>query len=249
MRKTKIIAIANEKGGVGKTTTTLNLGVALALKGKKVLLIDLDQQSNLSDYIGFGFKKCKTINELLYETVIYGEINSFDEFIKTNADGIDYIPSAKRLASIGNILNNNDEILRDILSNEYFDKYDYILIDCHAVADILVNNALKASTSILIPAQAEKYAVDGVVSMVETANNIGVEVGGILITMYNGRTGLSKAVENLLRELYADKVCKTIIPSRVEFGYSTNNQKSVVYNNSDAGKAYIALADEVLQWN
>lgn len=245
-----IITIANEKGGVGKTTTTLNLGAALTARGKKVLLIDFDQQCNLSDYLGFDFGRCKTINELLYEAVVYGGVESFDDFIKTNIESIDYIPSSKRLASIGNILNNDDNVLKDILSSDYFNKYDYIIIDCHAVADILVSNALVASDKVIIPAQAEKYAVDGVASMVDTAKAIGTEIGGILITMYDSRTGLSKAVETLLRKLYGEKLCKTLIPSRVEVGYSANEQKSVVGNkNSAVGAAYIALAEEVLKWN
>lgn len=250
---TKIISIANEKGGVGKTTTTMNLGVALKEKGSRVLLIDLDQQANLSDYLGH-VSVTYTISDAIY-LKSSGHPVDYDTFVQTNSNGVDYIPSSKMLASVTSILSstpNSQYILKEILRDNYFEKYDYILIDCRPSLDLLVVNAFVASDGIIIPVQAEKFALIAVNSLIDTykrtlALNHDLKIYGFLITMVDKRTNMSRLVEETLRSSYKDTVFKTIIPRLAEATNSTYEQRSVVLNkNSILGKAYLNVADELI---
>ncbi|MEG0491512.1 MAG: ParA family protein [Hydrogenoanaerobacterium sp.] len=254
MSKPIVISVANEKGGVGKTTTTLNIGAGLNKAGKKVLLIDLDQQGNLSDYLGFDFSTGPTISELIYSEVARQPLNH-SAYILTGAEGLDYIPSSKMLATTTSILSNDrdsDTVLRRILSSSYFDKYDFILIDCRPSLDLLVVNALVASDKIIIPVQAEKFAVDGVSALLDTYERIrhnqnpALSIGGILITMCDARTNMAKDVELLLRESFGSKVYSTVIPRLAEAATSTSAQKSLVETkNSRLGKKYMEVVEEI----
>lgn len=255
MCKPVIISVANEKGGVGKTTTTLNIGAGLTKAGKRVLLIDLDQQGNLSDYLGFDFSRRPTISELIYSEVARQPLNPCD-YIITNAEGIDYIPSSKMLATTTSILSNDrdsDTVLRRILRQPFFDKYDFILIDCRPSLDLLVVNALVASDKLIVPVQAEKFAVDGVGALLDTYERIRhnqnpeLSIGGILITMCDARTNMAREVETLLRESFGDKVYKTVIPRLAEAASSTSAQKSLVETkNSRLGKKYMEVVGEII---
>ena len=255
MSKPIIISVANEKGGVGKTTTALNVGAGLNKLGKKVLLIDLDQQGNLSDYLGFDFSNRPTISELIYAMVARQPLNP-DSFVLTNAEGIDYIPSSKMLATTTSILSNDRDsntVLQRILSEPFFEKYDYILIDCRPSLDLLVVNAMVASDKLIIPVQAEKFAVDGVGSLLDTYERIrqnqnpALTISGILITMSDARTNMAKDVDAVLRDTFGNKVFQTVIPRLSEASKSTSEQKSLVETkNSKLGKLYIKVVEEIL---
>lgn len=255
MSKPIIISVAIEKGGSGKTTTTLNIGAGLAKAGKQVLLIDLDQQGNLSDYLGFDFSNRPTISELIYSTVAQQSLD-VSAFILTNAENIDYIPSSKMLSTITSILGNDRDsgtVLQRILRSPYFEKYDYILIDCRSTLDLLAINALVASDKLIIPVQAEKFAVDGVGSLLDTYERVRsnqnptLTIGGILITMCDVRTTMSSEVEALLRENFGEKVFKTTIPRLAEAAKSTSAQKSLVdTKNSRLGKKYMEVVEEII---
>lgn len=250
-----IISIVNEKGGVAKTTTALNIGAGLVKVGKSVLLIDLDQQGNLSDYLGFDFTVRATISELIYSSVAKQPFEAA-EFVLQNNEGIAYIPSSKMLSTTTSILSNDNDsqgVLSRILSASYFAQYDYIIIDCRPSLDLLVVNALVASNQIIIPVQAEKFAVDGLVSLLDTYNRVkrtqnpDLAIGGVLITMADSRTNMSKAVETLLREQFGDKVFKTVIPRLAEASSSTTEQRSLVdMKNSRLGKKYMEVVEEML---
>ena len=252
---TKIISVTNEKGGVAKTTTTLNLAAALTHLEKKVLVVDLDQQANLTYYLGHEPQKTKYgISDLIYFVSSDYAVN-FDEFISTNDENIDYIPSSKMLSSITAVMSgvkNNQTILRNIFKNEYFSKYDFILFDCRPSLDLLVANALVSSDGFVIPTKTDKFSLDAIYSVLDTLKNIkplnpDIEVYGILITCFEKQTNLAKEVLSLLSEQFGDKLFKTIIPKRNEAVVSALNQKSLVSaKSSELGKCYIELAKEIL---
>lgn len=251
-----IISIANGKGGVGKTTTAMNVAAGLNKFGKKVLLIDLDQQGNLSDYLGFEFTRgSPTISEIIYSQVA-GQQADIAAAIRTNSTDIDYIPSSKMLATTTSILSNDSDsqtVLRRMLQNAFFNAYEYIILDCRPSLDLLVVNALVASDKLIIPVQAEKFSVDGIADILDSYNrvkqtqNSELELGGILITMVDSRTGMSREVESLLRERFGDKVFKATIPRLAEASKSTCAQQSLVdTKNSKLGEKYLEVVKEIL---
>ena len=251
---TKIISIVNEKGGVGKTTSTVNIGAALTTLGYKVLLVDLDQQSNLTSYLGCEVRPGNiTISELLYFKTANMQVD-YKNAVKQSEEGMYVIPSSKMLASITSVLSNISDsqcVLRDILKDKYFDEFDFILLDCRPSLDLLVVNALVASNSVIIPVQAEKFSLDAVYSTMDTisrtrATNPKLKLEGLLLTMVNKRIKMAKAVEESLRETYKDKVFKTIIPRLTEATTSTYEQKSLLSNKkSILGTAYLEVAKEI----
>ena len=259
MKKTTIISVANEKWGVGKTTTALNVGAALASKGYKVLLIDLDQQANLTDYLGYENDNGHTISDVIF-AVASGHKYEYVNSIRFNADeSLYYIPASKMLASTTAVLSSisdSQEVMKKILSSSFFnERFDYIIIDCRTALDLLVTNALVASDKLLIPAQAEKFSIDGVNGVmssfyrIKRTLNPNVELGGILINMYDKRTNMAKAVEDSLRYAYKEKVFKTVIPRLVEATNSTCEQRSLINTkNSRLGELYLSVAEEILKW-
>lgn len=257
MNNTTIISVANEKGGVGKTTTALNVGAALQSKGYKVLLIDLDQQANLTDYLGYENDNGHTISDVIF-AVASGHDYDYKSVIRVNAEGIDYIPASKMLASTTAVLSSisdSQEVMKKILSSPFFNKYDYIIIDCRPSLDLLVTNALVASNRLLIPVQAEKFSLDGVNNIMETfyrirrTANTNLQLGGLLITMFDKRTNMANAVESTLRDFYLDKVFYTVIPRLIEATNSTCEQRSLINTKrSRLGKLYIEVAEEILKW-
>lgn len=250
----KIISIANQKGGVGKTTTTLNLAAGLVQKGKKTLVIDYDPQKNLSDYLGFEPDGGTTIADLMLAVAQGTEIDA-KAAIRTNKEGIDFIPSNILLSSADMFLAQamfREQIMKNVLSDSAFENYDYILIDCLPSLGVLLTNALMASDSIIIPVQAQKFALDGIdallsaFDLVKKCGNRSIEIEGFVLTMADG-TNMSKAVEETLFERFPDAAFNTKISRSVEATNSTYVQTSLISSrNSKLGKQYEALVDELL---
>lgn len=254
MSKPKVIAIANQKGGVGKTTTALNIAAGLVKVEKKVLLVDLDPQGNLSQYLGFEPDGNPTVSELM-SCAVSGNPLKASDCIRTSKENIDYIPSHITLSSADFFLitaMNREQVLKKVLSDEALSAYDYIIIDCLPSLGILLVNALAASDSVLIPVQAQKFALDGldllldIYSMVKANINSLLEIEGVLITMADN-TNMSKAVCAELAERFADKVFSTRISRSVEATNSTYEQKSLVATKSSRlGREYIAVTQELI---
>ncbi|MEG0852951.1 MAG: AAA family ATPase [Angelakisella sp.] len=250
---TKIIAIANQKGGVGKTTTTMSLGAALARKGKKVLLVDLDPQGNLSEYLGYEPDGLPTVNELLLSAV--GAAQGSDGCIHHNdTEQLDYIPATLALSNADMVLitaMNREMALRRSLEQDAFQEYDYILIDCLPSLGILTVNAFTAANSVIVPVQAQKFAVDGlgalinVLKLVQRQINPSLRLEGIVRTMQD-RTNMSKAVGAALMDEYGDLVYNTAISRSTEAANSTYRKQSLTSYNNKLGTEYEQLADELL---
>lgn len=234
MRKTKIIAVANQKGGVGKTTTALNLAVAIKQRGEKVLLVDLDPQSNLSEYLGYEPNKTNiTISNLMSGTVSGGDVN-IKGAIKQSSEGVDYIPSDIQLSSAEVFLINaisRETVLCRILRQTELEEYDYIIVDCLPSLGILMINALTACDYVIVPVQAQKFALDGIslfnnlFEMVRENLNPHLELMGVVLTMYD-KTNMAKAVYEALKDEYGNKLFDTVISKRAEATYSTYQQKT-----------------------
>ncbi|HBM75503.1 MAG TPA: hypothetical protein DD429_08125 [Clostridiaceae bacterium] len=260
-RKTmsNIIAIALEKGGVGKTTTALNIGAGLAQLGQNVLLVDLDQQCHLSRWLEFQPDGKPAISELIYQEVSGVHSNQYGDFIRRNdKENVDYIPASKMLGGIYAILGNDGEsntVLSRIFRNDYFSKYDYILFDCPtAVDNLLVSNALQASTKLLMPVQAELLAYESVPAMlkrymaIKKAENITSYIQGILVTMFSGRTNMSNQVYQRLCESYHGLVFSQPIPMLQEARNSTETRSSLISRKSSKiGQAYMAAVREIIR--
>ena len=259
MSECKVIAIANQKGGVGKTTTTFNLGVALKNQGKKVLVVDADPQGDLTTYMGYNESELKTTLAQLMESVIYDSQLDTKQAILNNAEGIDLIPSDLDLSATEAMLVNamsREVTLRTILNNVKKD-YDYVLIDCMPSLGMLTINALSCSDKVVIPVQDHFLAAKGMghllktVSRVKRTINPNLEVGGILLTLVNKRTNLSKETIQDLKETYgrAIKLYDTQIPLAVKTAESTSRGKSIFKydKNSKVATAYEDFAKEVLE--
>lgn len=250
---THIFAVANQKGGVGKTTTAVNLAASLARMNKKVLLVDLDPQGNAT--MGSGIEK----NDL--ETSVYDVLvkkTSVSEVAQTSPNaGFDLLPSNSDLtAAEVELLNveGRDHRLRDCLKGSKTN-YDFILIDCPPSLNMLTINALVAADGVLIPMQCEYYALEGLSALSQTVEavsatlNLGLKIEGILRTMYDPRNKLSQEVSDQLIEYFNDSVYRTIIPRNVRLAEAPSfGLPVIVYDKSSRGAlAYIALAGEILR--
>lgn len=253
----KIISIANQKGGVGKTTTTLNLGVALALQGKSVLLIDLDPQANLTKYAGIDDSEKPTISDLLKGQIGMGERINIEGCIRySHINDIEYIPSDINLANadlyLAGVL-SRETLLKRILNNGIIKSYDYVLIDCNPSLGVLLMNALTASDGVIIPVQTQDFAFDGltaltnIITQIKSTINPELEIFGVLATMVDN-TNVSKRVIEDLKKEYGDKLLKTIIHRATQAVESTNKHKSLcLFSRSKLGDEYKALANELIQ--
>ena len=248
----KFIAVANQKGGVGKTTTCVNLCAALTMRGARVLLVDSDPQGNACS--GMGVKK--STSPSLYDMLIRGV--PAEDCIVSSPFG-DVLPSGKELAAASVELiamEGREQVLRRSLSRLYED-YDYVFIDCPPSLELITINALAAVDSVLIPMQCEYYALEGLADLITSIRrcsqrlNRRLKIEGILLTMYDGRANLTLQVERELRKFMPEKVYQTVIPRSVRLSEApSHGMPGVVYDKANKGsKAYLALADEFLQKN
>lgn len=252
---TKIIAIANQKGGVGKTTTTVNLGSALRLMGKNVLLVDLDPQANMSNYLGFENDGKPTVSDLMMSFVVGQEVNTAESVRHNEDNDIDFVPADINLANADYYLLQavaREKVLKRILSNECFRGYDYIIIDCLPSLGVLLTNALTAADNLIIPVQAQKFSLDGLTMLmniyeqIKDAVNDKLELLGVLATMVDN-TNMSKSVVEKLSERYGDKLFLTKISKSVEAANSSERMKALTFGKSKLGEKYKQLGAEVME--
>ncbi len=257
----KIIAIANQKGGVGKTTTTFSLGVALCKQGKKVLLIDADPQGDLTTCMGYYNNQDElqnTIGSLMSDIIYDNEANAKD-CILHHKEGIDLIPSNLDLSAIELSLVNamsREFTLKNAIES-IKDNYEYILIDCMPSLGMITINVLACSDKIIIPVQGEYLAAKGMGHLLKTVNRIhkqinpNLKIGGVLLTLLDKRTNLSKEVRNTINENYGQyvKIYNTEIPKAINTAKSTSTGKSIFEfdKNSPVAEAYKKFAKEVLE--
>ncbi|WP_297963138.1 ParA family protein [uncultured Anaerovibrio sp.] len=247
----KVIAVANQKGGVGKTTTSVSLSAALAEKGKRVLLVDCDPQGNATS--GFGINKQEL--ELSVYDIIIDEWNISDIILPTDYK-IDIAPSQIGLAGaeieLSSLEDREYRLQRGI--NTVREKYDFIIIDCPPSLGFLTLNSLAAADSVLIPLQCEFYALEGLsqllktIEMVRSRINVNLYIEGVVLTMYDSRTNLSQQVENEVRNYIGDKVYNTTIPRNVRLSEAPSYGCPIFsYDPASKGaQAYMELAQEVI---
>lgn len=250
-QKAKVIAIANQKGGVGKTTTAINLSAALALENKNVLLVDIDPQSHSTS--GLGVAK-ETIKNSIYDALI-DTAKSKDILIKID-ETFDLLPSSIALAGAEVefvSLPDREFRLKKVLEC-YLNQYSYIFIDCPPTLGLITINGLAAADSVLIPIQCEYYALEGIARLLDTINlikkhiNANIEIEGVLLTMYSKHTNLSLQVANEIRNFFAEKVYETVIPRSVRLAEAPSFGKTIFQydHNSPGATAYRNLAQEFL---
>lgn len=250
---TKIIAFANQKGGVGKTTTAINIGTSLAAIKKRVLLIDLDPQGNAGTGLGF----VRSAHRQSVYGVIMGHASAADNILSTAVPGLHIMPSSQALSGAEVDLldmDNREYRLRDALA-PIAGHYDYILLDCPPALGYITLNALTTADNIIIPLQCEFFALEGIQHLVNTIGEIrgkwnpNLEILGVLLTMYDKRYGLTRAVDNDVRSAFGDKVFKTVVPRNVRVSEAPSHGKPALFYdfNSTGAQAYLRVATEVVQ--
>lgn len=245
----KLIAILNQKGGVGKTTTTINLASALSKTGKTILIVDFDPQGNATS--GLGIDK-NNLSSTVYD-VIMGQAGLADSILDTEIVGVSLLPANANLAAseieISELVSRETR-LRDVLGGV---DYDFILIDCPPALGLLTVNALTVANLLLVPVQAEYYALEGlsqllsVMQRVKHSLNPGLELLGVVLTMYDSRNSLAGQVKEELNKYFGDKVFKTVIPRNVRLAEAPSYGKSIFEHDkwSKGARAYKQLAKEV----
>lgn len=251
----KIIALANQKGGVGKTTTSMNLAASLATFEKKVLLIDADPQANASSGLGVNIQE---VDCSIYECLI-NHTDIKEAIYTTDIEGLDIVPSHIDLvgAEIEMLnLNNREKVLKNVLDTVK-DEYDYILIDCSPSLGLITVNALTAANSVVIPVQCEYFALEGISKLLNTIRiiksklNPSLEIEGFLLTMYDSRLRLANQIYDEVKRHFQELVFKTVIKRNVKLSEAPSHGLPVIlYDAESAGaKDHLALAQEIINKN
>ena len=249
----KVIAVANQKGGVGKTTTAINLSASLAANDLRILLIDCDPQGNATTGVGVA----KTNEQLTTYHALFSDTTIRDIAVKTECEGLDLVPSNRNLVAANlELVDLPDRESRLKFKVEAIrSDYDYVLIDCPPALDLLTLNALVASDAVLIPIQCEFFALEGISQLMDTIDRIkdsfqhNLSIQGILLTMYDDRTNLTRQVAADLAEFFEDEVFKTVIPRSVRLAEAPSHGKPILLYDvrSKGAESYIKLAKEILE--
>ncbi len=257
MSRVRIIAVANQKGGVGKTTTAINLSACLAEAGKKVLIIDADPQGNSTS--GLGFEK-NEIENTVYE-ILLDEIKIQDALLNTCVENLQILPSNINLsgAEIELIGREKREYILSNAINNIKDNYDFIIIDCPPSLNLITINALTSADTVLVPIQCEYFALEGLEQLLHTIGlvkerlNPSLEMEGVVFTMYDARTNLSMEVVEEVKKDLGENIYKTIIPRNVRLGEAPSHGLPIILydSRSKGAESYRLLAEEVIEkeWN
>lgn len=251
----KTISIVNQKGGVGKTTTAVNLSAALGQKGLRILMVDIDPQGNTTS--GFGIDK-RELENSIYDVIING-VPAKDTIVHTEFKGVDVLPANMNLAGAELELvdmKKRESQLKIALSPLY-DDYDFMFLDCPPSLGLITLNALCASDSFMVPIQCEYYALEGLSQLMATVRQVKrlynpyIELEGVLLTMYDGRLNLTQQVVEEVKKYFPKKVFATVIPRNVRLSEAPSFGKPVEYydKNSKGSTSYIRLADELIRNN
>lgn len=249
---TKIIAVTNQKGGVGKTTTSVNLGAALATHGKRVLLVDIDPQGNTTS--GIGINKADVTN-CIYDVII-NDVHPKDAMLGTNIEGLSIIPATIQLA--GAEIELVPTISREVRLKKSLQlvkhMFEYIIIDCPPSLGMLTINSLTAADSVIIPIQCEYYALEGLSQLLNTVRlvqkhlNTTLQIEGVLLTMFDARTNLGIQVIEEVKKYFQQKVYQTVIPRNVRLSEAPSHGQSIITYDprSKGAEVYLELAKEVI---
>lgn len=249
----RVVAIANQKGGVAKTTTAVNLGASLALEGQKVLVVDVDPQGNATS--GLGINRWQ-LGRCLYDALV-GDARAEELIVPTEITGLDVLPATMDLAGIEVELiavEGRERRLREVLRSVQ-GRYDYVFLDCPPSLGLLTINALVAADGVIIPVQCEYYALEGLgqlmhtIQLVQRHLNRELVIDGVLLTMFDGRTNLSIQVVEEVKKFFRDRVYRTIIPRTVRLSEAPSHGKPIVtYDGRSRGaEVYRELAREVME--
>ncbi len=253
----RVLAVVNQKGGVGKTTTAINLAAFLALEGKRVLLIDCDPQANATGGLGFRRQKDDEEQRLSVYDVLLGSTSIAEAMLPTEVEGLKLVAGSRELigATIELVnMERREYRLREALVG-VLDQFDFVVLDCPPALDLLTLNALTAADGLLVPLQAEYFALEGISELIRTldkvsqAFNPGLELEGVLLTMYDDRTNLAQQVTQTLRDFFGEKLLKSTIPRNIRLAEAPSHGLPVaLYDAKSRGaEAYRELARELLQ--